>query len=952
MVAVPPLSVTEFQHRWRDTQLSERAAAQRHFTDLCHLVEFPAPTEVAGSTDDYAFERRVTKLDGTVGFADVWHRGRFAWEYKRRGADLEEAYRQILYYREDLENPPLLVVSDMDRTEVHTNFTNTAKQVHRFTLDDLGEAKGISLLRAILHEPDVLHPRRTVQAVTEAAAGQFAGLAAALESRGVDPRRAAHFLVQILFCLFAEDTGLLPAGLFTRLIHTSVERPDRFSARLEALFSAMRDGGDFGADAIAWFNGGLFSWLATESLTRSELETLEDAARLDWGSVEPAIFGTLFERSLNPEKRRQFGLHYTPRRDIERIVHSTLMEPLRRRWEDVRAEAEWLKIHWDATVSEAKKRTIAPRRGTGSVDNARQAFGAKLFAFQEELASVRVLDPACGSGNFLYVALASLLDLEKEVSRYGAANGLPFMLPRVGPSQLRGIEINPYARELAQVVVWIGYLQWMRDNGFHPEREPVLKPLETIEQRDALLDRRAPGQVTEAEWPDADVIIGNPPFLGGKLLRTGLGDATVNDLFAVYDGRVSREADLVCYWYEKARAAIAAGRAKRAGLLATNSIRGGANRRVLEKIKQTGDIFMAWDDEAWIVDGAAVRTSAVGFDRGEEQVRRLDGVPVVSINPDLTATVDVTMAKRLAENAGIAFMGDTKGGPFDVPGELARHWLALPLNPNGRPNSDVVRPWVNALDVTRRARDMWIVDFGVNMPEHEAALYEAPFEYVRKQVKPTRENNNRAAYRERWWLHVEARSGMRAALSGLPRFIVTPAVARHRVFVWLPADVLADHRLLVFVRQDDFFLGVLHSRAHEVWSLRQGSRHGVGNDPVYTPTTCFETFPFPRPTSTQRDAIAVAARDLDDQRRRWLESPDTDSAVLRTRTLTNLYNERPMWLANVHARLDRAVWDAYGWDDLDSADVADDEILTRLLALNLERSTPEAQRGSGSIAAR
>ncbi|MDQ3540387.1 MAG: class I SAM-dependent DNA methyltransferase, partial [Chloroflexota bacterium] len=269
--------------------------------------------------------------------------------------------------------------------------------------------------------------------------------------------------------------------------------------------------------------------------------------------------------------------------------------------------------------------------------------------------------------------------------------------------------------------------------------------------------------MTEATWPEADVIIGNPPFLGGKRLRTELGDVTVDDLFAVYAGSVPREADLVCYFFEKSRAEIADGRVSRAGLLATNSIRGGANRRVLERIKASGDIFLAWDDEPWILDGAAVRIAIVGFDDGRDTERSLDGVPVVTINADLTGTLDVTVARRLAENLGIAYMGDTKGGPFDVPGDLARRWLAMPPNPNGRPNGDVVRPWVNGLDVTRRPRDMWIIDFGTDMPEHEAALHEAPFEYVREHVRPLRQSNNRALYREHWWLHIEARPGMRNA---------------------------------------------------------------------------------------------------------------------------------------------------------------------------------------------
>jgi type II restriction/modification system DNA methylase subunit YeeA len=482
----------------------------------------------------------------------------------------------------------------------------------------------------------------------------------------------------------------------------------------------------------------------------------------------------------------------------------------------------------------------------------------------------------------------------------------------------------------------------MTANGFQPRRDPVLQPLDTIRLQDAILDCSEPEQPKEPSWPAVDYIIGNPPYLGGKLLRATLGDAYVDNLFTVYAGRVPREGDLICYFLEKARAAIEAGQAQRAGLLATNSIRGGANRRVLERIKASGDIFVAWSDEPWVLNGAAVRISIIGFDDGSEAHRMLNGQPVATINPDLTSTIDVTVAKPLPENRGIAFMGDTKGGPFDVPGELARRWLALPRNPNGRPNSDVVRPWVNGLDITRRPRDMWIIDFGVDMPVGQAAQYEAPFENVRQHVKPQRAENNRAAYRERWWLHVEARSGMRKALGPLRRFVCTPTVARHRLFIWSDGTALPDHQLIVFARDSDYSFGVLHSRPHEVWALRAGTWLGAGNDPRYTPTTTFETFPFPWPLNSEpiddprMEAIARAARELVEQRDRWLNPEGAGAAELKRRTLTNLYNARPAWLDLAHRRLDRAVLDAYGW----SHDLSDDEILARLLALNLERAAP------------
>jgi type II restriction/modification system DNA methylase subunit YeeA len=326
------------------------------------------------------------------------------------------------------------------------------------------------------------------------------------------------------------------------------------------------------------------------------------------------------------------------------------------------------------------------------------------------------------------------------------------------------------------------------------------------------------------------------------LLRQGLGDAAVDRLFEIYDGRVSREADLVCYWFEKACAALKAGRTRRVGLVATNSIRGGANRKVLDQIAAESRIFEAWSDEPWIIDGAAVRVSLVCFGQGEDSFR-LDGKPVAAINADLTAgATNLTRVRRLAENLNVAFMGDTKGGPFDVPGKLAREWLQLPLNPNGMPNSNVLRPWRNGMDMTRRARDMWIIDFGWEMSEQEASLYEAPFQYIKEHVFPERAKNRRDAYRERWWRHVEPRPGLWGAVKGRHRVIVTPEVSRHRVFTWLSTQIVPDHKLQVIARDDDTTFGILLSKWHLIWSLGVGSWHGVGNDPRYTISSCFETF--------------------------------------------------------------------------------------------------------------
>jgi len=905
-----PFTIQAFQAKWRGVTLKERSASQEHFLDLCRALGMPTPAEADKTGAFYTFEKGATKTAGGQGFADVWWDGKFGWEYKGRHADLEKAYGQLLQYREDLGNPPLLVVCDMNRFEIHTNFTGTKKVVHVFSLDELDQPATLDLLRNVFTDPAALRPGETTEEVTIAAAVRFGALAAALTARGHEPRRIAHYLMQLLFCLFAEDIGLLPKGLFTDLLTFGARRPERFTTQISDLLTAMRDGGDFNLQDVPRFNGGLFVTIDPLPLTGDDLTALAKAARLDWGSVEPAIFGTLFERSLDPSQRAQLGAHYTGRADIERVVEPVVMTPLRRRWDEVRLKADGLKTTWDAATTPQTQR------------NRRAEFAASLHGFQQELTEVRILDPACGSGNFLYVALAKLLDLEKEVLVYGAGNGLALGYPLVSPAQLAGLEVNEYARELAQVAIWIGYLQWRIGNGFSGLPNPILEPLETIRLQDALLDR------------------GDPPFLGGKRLRTEMDDSYVDDLFAVYDGRVARESDLVCYFFEKARAELDADRAARVGLLATNSIRGGANRRVLERIKESGDIYMAWDDEPWILNGAAVRIAIVGFDDGSEGDRILDGVPVTAINADLTGGIDITTAQRLPENFGLAYMGDTKGGSFDVSAEQAEHWLRMPTNPNGRPNSDVVRPWVNGFDLVRRSRGMWIVDFGVDMTETEAALYEAPFEYVRTRVKLERDRSRTTI--TQWWLHERPRTEMRNALSGLDRFICTPRVATYRLFVWLAGSTLPDSATIALARQDDYFFGVLHSRAHEVWSLRMGT--SLEDRPRYTPTTCFETFPLPWSPGKEpwRDprlhAIADAARELDEKRRAWLDPPGASEADLKKRTLTNLYNARPAWLQQAHAVLDRAVWAAYGWDDPDPAIVEEDVLLARLLALNLERA--------------
>jgi type II restriction/modification system DNA methylase subunit YeeA len=938
------LTPQTFVAKWRKVTLKESAAAKEHFLDLCRLLDHPTPADADAEGTTFTFEYGAAKLGGGQGFADVFKRGFFGWEYKGKHGNLDKAYRQLLQYRESLHNPPLLVVSDIDTIVVHPNFINRANRPTTLTLDDLLTPAGMAKLRAVFTDPHHFESPETPESVTQRIAGEFARLADRLRAAGHASPPIAHFLIRLLFCLFAEDVGLLPQGLFARLVERTRQQPAAFAMQLRQLFAAMATGGWFGADEIKHFNGGLFEDDTALALDGEGIDVLARVAAADWGAIEPSIFGTLFERSLDPDKRSQLGAHYTSKEDILLIVEPVLMAPLRRRWDAVKAEVE--------VKAEQRDQVKGQKRA-----NLDKKLRDLCVGFATELAQVTVLDPACGSGNFLYLALRSLLDLWKEVYNLMLALGLTPLSPLEGisptPGQLYGIEINAYAHELAQTTIWIGYIQWLRDNGFGSPPEPILKPIRTVQRMDAILDLTGfenglttgdtapkPVRSREPEWPAADVIIGNPPFLGGGKIRAELGDAYTDALFKLYGDRLPNFSDLCCYWFEKARAMIAVGRVKRAGLLATQAIRGGANRTVLERIKGAGEIFWAISDRDWILDGATVHVSMIGFDNRKQTDRELDGKPVEHINSDLTAEIDLTRARVLNENGNISFQGPSPKAPFELSDDLARQMLASPLNVNGCPNSDVVRPLATAIDLVQGSRNLWTIDFGL-MSLEKAAQYELPFEYVKQHVLPIRQTR-RDDYRGQWWQYARPRPDMRQAMVGKPRHIATARHAKHRIFVWVSHEVLCNDSTIVFVRDDDYFFGVLHSRAHELWARRLGTQLREAESGFrYTPTTCFETFPFPWPPGQEPaddprvGAIGQAAAELVQLRNAWLNPPDASDADLKKRTLTNLYNARPTWLDNAQRKLDAAVFAAYGWP----AALTDEEILAGLLALNLARAS-------------
>ena len=903
------MTPAEFIAKWKDITFGEKQASQEMFLDICALVGHPTPVEY-GNPEAFTFEKWVPG-----GFADAYLEERFGWEFKGDDADLDAALNQLLRYQVYLKTPPLLIVSSFKTIRIRTNFPGMATELHEIPVSRLDEPENLNKLRYAFHAPVEFRPDRSVDTVTRETTELFHSIVEDMELHNEDPEKLARYLNQIVFCLYADAAGLLPDNLFTGIVRQYYRKPREFAEVIRDLFERMADGGRFGAVAIPHFNGNLFDHTEAVELSAVALQRLVEAANKNWQDIEPSIFGTLFERALDASKRSQLGAHYTSAEDIMLVVEPVVMAPLRREWETVRREV-------DNLISEED----------------RDGAEVRLERFRRRLFEVTVLDPACGSGNFLYLALRSLLDLEKEVIDFAAARRLSDLKPRVKPDQMLGLEVNPYAAAIARTALWIGYIQWHKANGFDYNDRPILTPLHTIHQTDAILDLSDPANPKEPEWPAAEFIVGNPPFLGRGGLRSLLGDAYTDSLYKVYGGRLPKTSDICCYWLEKARKCIEEGKSQRAGLLATQGVRGKDNRTVLERIKESGDIFMAYPDREWMLDGATVHISIVGFDNGGEGERVFDGDVVdVRINANLTVGADLSRASVLQENSGLSFEGPSPKAPFDISPELAARMLAQPLNVNGRPNSDVVRPVLNARDITQRARGMFTIDFGM-MGIDEADRYEMPFEHIKQYVYPKRLEKSQEPHRNRWWQYARPRPYVRETIASLRRYIATPRVSKHRIFVWVEPGVMCNDSTDVFAREDDYFFGVLHSRFHELWARGMGTQLREAESGFrYTPTTCFETFHFPEPSEEQREAIGKAAQELNQLRENWLNPPGLGAAELKKRTLTNLYNNHPTWLDNAHKTLDAAVAAAYGWP----ADLGEQAILERLLTLNLERAGAE-----------
>ena len=442
----PTMTPQEFIQRWRSTGFGERQAAQTWFNDLLRVVGHPDPIEV-GDPERFTFERTVPG-----GSADAYLEGCFGWEFKGAEAQLPGAFTQLLRYQVYLRTPPLLIVSSFQLIRVQTNFRDKETAIHEIPIAELEDPEQLRKLRDIFFDPGAFEPERTVEEVTQETALLFGRIVEDMEQRGGGGERLARYLNQIVFCLYAEDAGLLRDNLFSDIVRRQYRNPDMFNLAVSNLFDQMARGGLFGGDEIAHFNGDLFNESETVELSEVSLQRLVEAVSKNWQDIEPSIFGTLFEGALDATKRSQMGAHYTSPGDIMLVIEPVLIKPLRREWDNARQEAETLLAQSD-----------------------RDGALMRLKAFQQRLTNVVVLDPACGSGNFLHIALRSMLDLEKETIDFAEGQGFYNELTTcVKPDQMLGIENSPYAAEITRTALWIGYIQWHQTNGFGYTRRPIL----------------------------------------------------------------------------------------------------------------------------------------------------------------------------------------------------------------------------------------------------------------------------------------------------------------------------------------------------------------------------------------------------------------------------------------------------------------------------------------------
>ncbi|MEX2532089.1 MAG: DNA methyltransferase [Gemmatimonadota bacterium] len=983
----------ELAERWKDAGAAERANAQLYLTELAEALEVERPGP-RGSGYEFEIPIKVVNRDGTdtTEFADLFKEGCFLLEAKDQVASrtddalLRKAYGQVRSYVTHVPGaaPPYLLVLDVGRTLiVWDRWTGTYggfKAGRRINLATLHERpEDIAVLRDVWESPARRDPRREANAVTREVAAKLAELAASLERRGLDHGRVARFLIRCVFTMFAEDVGLLKDEPFLRAIRDfGMQDPEEFRTAVKELWAAMDQGTRFGLHKLLEFDGHFFRDQEVIPLTREDLAVLLEAARKDWSSVEPSIMGTLLVRAFDPEKRHRLGAEFTPREYVDRLVRPTIEEPIREQWTLIEAEVVQLR---------ERGRPIDLKRAV-----------ARLWEFHGWLRELRVLDPACGSGNFLYVAMETVKKVEMEVLHtIEELTGQPEMaVEEVGPWQFLGIEVDPWAREIAELTLWIGYHQfWMAHHGHTLPPEPVLRDSGNLELKDAVLawdevledpERSRPdptpsvphpvtGEVVPdpkkrlpylvyrgarpAEWPEVDFIVGNPPYMGRGRQREAFGDGYVEALRAAYPD-VNENSDYVMFWWHRAAESVATGRTIRAGLITTNTITQRHNREAIEWAREKGvGVVWAVPDHPWVdeVGAADVRVAMTVTSREPRGAVRLEvgaagevtrEVRVAELHADLSAGVDVAGAASvpLLANRGLSSQGFTLVGQgFVLDGEEAR--ALLDVDPR---HGEVIRPYLSGRDLTQRARDQFVIDFAL-LAEKRARAYPVLYDLVRDRVKPARDANSRMSYRRYWWRFGEPRHVLREALPGLTRFIATPETSKHRVFAFLPVEAACAHKIIVIALDDSYSLGVLSSTIHAAWTIASGGRLGVGNDPVYQKSQTFDAFPFPSSSDPVRDEIRRAAEAIDAHRKAALER---DGAV----TMTGMYNvvealragtelskaERKIHqaaacgiLKDLHDELDALVAEAYGWP----WPLEEEEILDRLVRLHDERWAEE-----------
>jgi type I restriction-modification system DNA methylase subunit len=1073
------LSPEAFIAKWQGKDGSERANYQLFITELCELLGVPKPEAAQhDSTENaYTFERHVkmSQGDGTEAdrYLDFYRRGAFVLEAKkvRAGAHTKGFGEAMLKARAQAETyaralpasegrPPFLIVADVGHViELYAEFTRSGANYtpfpdprsHRIKLADLQDAKVRERLRLVWLDPLALDPSRISAEVTRDVAAHLAELARSLEASGHASEQVSAFLTRALFCMFAEDVALLPKDSFRGLLEKHANAPDTLVQMLRMLWKDM-DSGDFSAvlaQRVLRFNGKIFKGHAQEGyvlpLTKLQIHTLLQAAKADWKSVEPAIFGTLLERALNPEERHALGAHYTPRAYVERLVLPTVIEPLRQQWADTQAAALLLAREAEEMLHplDAKGQPKAPtRKAELAADKLIKQARAEVKRFHHHLCTLRVLDPACGSGNFLYVTLEHLKRLEGEVLNQLADLGetqdkLGLEGETVTPKQFLGIELNRRAAALAELVLWIGHLQWhIRTQGNASVAEPVVHDFGNIENRDAVLafDGQEPafdaqGQLLSrwdgktfkphpvtgeqvpdeaaqepqwrylnpraATWPQADYIVGNPPFIGASTMRATLGDGYVQALREAWPS-VPESADFVMYWWDQAARTVRQGQSQQFGLITTNSLRQTFNRRVisahLDDAKAPLSLSFAVPDHPWVdsAAGAAVRIAMSVGAPGDLEGRLLtvtketqgehDEVAVTleerqgKVFADLRIGANVGGAKQLTANGELSNRGvQLFGAGFIVTRDEAR---ALGLG-NEPGLERVIREYRNGRDLTANSRDVMVIDaFGLKA-EALRAKHPAAYQWLLTKVKPERDTNNRDTYRVNWWFFGEPRRTLRSQLRGLPRYIATVETTKHRTFQFLDESILPDNMLVAIAVNDACALGVLSSIVHGEWALAAGGT--LEDRPRYNKTVCFETFPFPAddtgfsPTSPLADTIRRHAEAIDAHRKRVLASPEGVAAGL---TLTGIYNVLEALragralsakeklhhstglvgvLQSLHDELDAAVLQAYGWQDLGAVPWGETEpqsaarqawveaLLERLVALNARRAADEAR---------